>query len=402
MRQTSSIFFTAVQKIGYRVFVDCCTMHMMKMIIPILITACAAPVVCDVSSRSVPVHPPHVESFSIGFNDETIRGFCLLIDARTPEEKTRDMARGSPAGPVIVFFHGHAQRPDVAYEFTSKLALLSRSGMVVIPVCDTPYGINPSRHGDSGKDVILMEMVRFVLAREGIAISGYSPICDTSVTINGVRLAAEKDISGTRLVLVGWSHGGILARRFAHAYPGAVGWLGQVCPAGYEHWGAWKLTGRFAGESARISINIFKGQAAETLRSGWGFTKGFMGDFLRSIPSAAMCLDVGKMRRVGKDIKDCTLYCDSSQFSAAHLERIVVIFGRDDTCMDPQQQLGIKDPDSVWQDDLNRFKETFFADVPVRERITLRILKGTHLAPVIHNDLYAKTLLADLGQIQEH
>ena len=374
---------------------------MMKMIIPMLITANAAPVPRDASSRSVPVHPPKVESFCIDFNDETIRGFCLFIDARTSEEKTRDAIQGSSAGPVIVFFHGHAQRPDVAYGFTSKLALLSRSGMVVIPVCDTPYGINPSLHGDRGKEVILMEMVRFVLAREGIAISGYSPINSMSVTIDGARLVSDKDMPGTRLAAVGWSHGGILARRFAHAYPSTVNWLGQVCPAGYEHWSAWKLTGRFAGEFIRISINIFKGQVAETLRSAWGFTKGFMGDFLRSIPSAAIHLDVGKMRRVGKDIKDCTLYCDSSRFSAAHVDRIVVIFGRDDSCMDPQRQLGIKDPDSVVQDDLNRFQETFFADVPEKDRIILRILKGTHLALVIHNDLYARTLLAGLGQIQE-
>jgi pimeloyl-ACP methyl ester carboxylesterase len=286
----------------------------------------------------------------------------------------------------------------VAYAFTSNLALLSRSGMVVIPVCDTPYGSDPSRHGDSGKDVILMEMVRYVLAREGIAVSGYSPVGSMGVTINGVQLVSDKDLVGTRLATVGWSHGAILARRFAHAYPSTVKWLGQVCPAGYERWDSWQLSGRFARESLRI---LFNGHTADTLRSGWGFTKGFMGDFFRSIPAAVTHLDAGKVGRVGKDIKDCTLYCDSSRFSAAHVDRIVVIFGRDDSCMDPQRQLGIKDPDSVAQDDLKHFQETFFADIPEKERIILRILKGTHLAPVIHNDLYARTLLAGFGQIHE-
>ena len=370
----------------------------MKMIIPMLITACSLPVLCEATSRSVPVYP-QVESFSVGFNDETIQGFCLLIDSRTPEEKAKDAIRGSPAGPVIVFFQGHAQRPDDAYKFTSKLALLSKSGMVVIPVCDTPYGSDPSRHGDSGKEVILMEMVHYVLAREGIAISGYSPISSMGVTIDGVRLVCDKDMPGTRLAAVGWSHGGILARRFAHAYPSTVNWLGQVCPAGYERWNTWQLTGRFAKESLRILLN---GHTAETLRSGWGFTKGFMGDFFRSIPAAVICFDAGKVGRVGKDIKDCTLYCDSSRFNAAHLNSIAVIFGRDDSCMNPYRQLGIKDHGAVEQGDLKRFKEMFFADVHEQtEPIILRVLPGTHLAPVIHSDLYVRTLLEDLGQIQE-
>ena len=371
---------------------------MMKMIIPMLITACALPVLCEATSRSVPAYP-QVESFPIGFNDETIRGFCLLIDSRTPEEKSKDAIQGSPAGPVIVFFQGHAQRPDDAYKFTSKLALLSKSGMVVIPVCDTPYGSDPSRRGDSGKEVILMEMVHYVLAREGIAISGYSPISSMGVTIDGMRLVPDKDMPGTRLAAIGWSHGGILARRFAHAYPSTVNWLGQVCPAGYERWNTWQLTGRFAKESLRILLN---GHTVETLRSGWGFTKGFMGDFFRSIPAAVIHFDAGKVGRVGKDIKDCTLYCDSSRFNAAHLNSIAVIFGRDDSCMNPYRQLGIKDHGAVEQHDLKRFKEMFFADVYEQTKpVILRVLPGTHFAPVIHSDLYVRALLEDLGQLRE-
>jgi hypothetical protein len=135
---------------------------------------------------------------------------------------------------------------------------------------------------------------------------------------------------------------------------------------------------------------MFNGRVSQTLRSGWGFSKGFMGDFFRSIPE-------GTMRRVGKDIEDCTCYCDSSRFKASHLKRISVFFGKDDTCMDQWKQLGIKDPDNISKDELKRFKEKFFSDV-IESRITLSILPGTHLAPVIHSDLYARKLLADLGQ----
>jgi hypothetical protein len=370
---------------------------MMKVVLPILLAVCFSPVPCSASSRSVPSRP-QVESFFISFNKEIIQGFCLLIDARTSEEKEADEMRGKAAGPVIVFFQGHAQRPDDAYDFTSKLALLSRSGIVVIPVCDTPYGSDPSLHGDNGKDVILMEMVRFVLAREGITVSGYRPICDMPASIDGVSLAPEKNIPGTELVSVGWSHGGILARRFAHVYPGAVYRLGQVCPGGYEHWGSWRLTGRFAGESLRISSRMFNGQISQTLRSGWGFTKGFIGDFFRSIPAAAVDFNAGKIGRVAKDIKDCTRYCDSSQFRASHLERIVVFFGKEDSCMNQWKQLGIKDPDNINMDELKRFRDKYFSDVIEPEScIKLRILPGTHLAPVIHSKLYAGKLLADLG-----
>ena len=242
--------------------------NMIKIILPIILAACTVPVSGNASERSVP-SSPEVETLSLGFNDETIKGFCLFIDARTGEEKAADTMRGYPAGPVIVFFQGHAQRPDDAYEFTSRLALLSRSGMVIIPVCDTPYGAKSSFHGDKGKDVILMEMVRFMLAREGIAVSGFVPVTSMPVTVNGLNMAPENDNTGTRIVSIGWSHGGILARRFAHAYPSSVCSLGQVCPAGYEHWGPWGLTGRFALESVRITTKM-SGHA----RADFGFCLG--------------------------------------------------------------------------------------------------------------------------------
>jgi len=372
---------------------------MMKVIFPIFLAACTVPLACSGSTRSVPSRP-EVETLHVSFNDETIKGFFVFIDARSQEEKAADKERGHPAGPVIVFFQGHAQRPDDAYEFTSRLALLSRSGMVIIPVCDTPYGVDPSLHGDRGKDVILMEMVRFVLAREGITVRGFAPRSDMQVSICGMTKTPGQEILDTELISIGWSHGGILARRFSHAYQTSVCSMGQVCPAGYEHWGPWGITGRFAGESLRIATKMGNGHAGQTLRSAWGFTKGVAGDFFRSIPDAMVDLHPKKLLRIFKDIRDCSRYCDSSSFKARNLKHIAVIFGHDDSCMNPYRQLGIKDPANITPEDILRFKSTFYSDMEGSPGcLTLRVLPGTHLAPVIYSDLYVKTILADLDEM---
>ena len=371
---------------------------MINLEMKVILAACTLPDSGNASVESV-ASSAEVETLSIGFNDETIKGFYLFIDVRSGEEKAADFERGYPAGPVIVFFQGHAQRPDDAYEFTGKLARLSRSGMVIVPVCDTPYGAKSSFHGDQGKDVILMEMVRFILAREGISVRGFVPVTSMPVAVNGMNMAPENGNKGTRIISIGWSHGGILARRFAHAYPSSVCSLGQVCPAGYEHWGPWSITGRFALESVRITTKM-SGHARQTFGAAWGFTKGFTGDFFRSITAAAVTLHPAKLLRIFKDIRDCSRYCDSTTFASSHLEHIAVIFGRDDSCMSPQRQLGIKDPDNVTEDDLKRFSRTFYSDIKVTPGcLTLRALPGTHLAPVIYNELYSRTILTDLGEL---
>lgn len=374
---------------------------MMKIVVPLLMTVCAFPSTGRAEQRCLP-RMPAVETLCIGFNDETIKGYVLFIDSRTNPEKTTDVLRGHPAGPVLVFFQGHAQRPDDAYEFTSRLALMCRSGIVVVPVCDTPYGSDPGLHGDKGKDVVLMEMVRFILARQGLSVEGFVPMAGMPATIQDTHPVLEKDAASTRLVSVGWSHGGVLARRFAHAYPASVCSLGQVCPAGYEHWTPWGLTGRFASESLRIFAKMGNGHAAEALRSAWGFTRGFTGDFFRSVPGALVDLHPGRAGRIFKDIHDCCTYCDSASFRASHLDRIVVLFGAEDSCMDPVRQLGISDATRVTPEDLLRFRQNFFADVAEPGRLSLKILPGTHLAPVSHAGLYAGTLLADLGELGEN
>lgn len=339
------------------------------------------------------------ESLKIDFNQERLSAFCLVIDARSEGEQQSDREAGRLKGPVIVFFQGHAQRPSDAHVFTSGLALHSRSGIVVIPVCDTPYGEDAAWRGDSGKDVILMEIVRWVLAARGILVEGYSPLTHDLVRIDDGYTDERKCYLRSGLTAVGWSHGAILARRFAHSYPGSVSALGQVCPGGYEHASPFKLTRRFALESLRISKLTVSGHAGDTLRSAWGFTKGFAGDFARSIPDAVLYGMPEKLFRTGRDIKDCTLYCDNSLFSLSHLKAVSVIFGAEDSCMSPERILGTSEPGNLSQEGASAFWKKYYADVlPGRTALSLAILPGTHLAPVSHSDLYVGKLLESLDR----
>jgi len=340
------------------------------------------------------------ESVKITFNHERINAYYLFIDARTEQERQRDRKRGSLCGPPVVFFHGHAQRPCDAYPFTSSLARMSTSGIVIVPVCDTPYGKDEAWRGDAGKEVILMELVRWVLASRGIQVEGYSPRCPEQVLIDGKPLSDQSGMESASLVSVGWSHGGILARRFAHAYPGSVTGLAQVCPAGYEHWSTMQLALRFMNESRRSFRLVRKGHGKAMLRSAWGFTRGMAGDFFRSIPAAAGDLNPAKLCRAGKDIQDCSEYCDSAGMSVDHLDRIVVLFARDDTCMDVKKVLGCPDPQNITPEQEKLFWSTFYRNEtrPDMKR-TLKVLPGTHLAPVTHSSLYARTILECLDQM---
>lgn len=353
------------------------------------------------AQRTLPERP-RTESLKVSFNAERISGYVLVIDVRTHQEQERDRIRGELAGPAIVFFEGHAQRPSDAYAFTSSLAMMSKSGMVIVPVCDTPYGKDASLRGDAGKDVILMEMVRWVLVSRGIGVKGYEPRVENEVLINNARIDTIHGGISAGLLPVGWSHGAILARRFAHAYPGSVGHLAQVCPAGYEHWSPAGLTLRFMGESLRITRLTLKGHARDTLGSAWGFTRGISGDFFRSIPAALMSLRPAAVLRVGRDIRDCSAYCDSSSLGAEGLERVVVIFGDDDTCMDIRRIMGLSSSGEITALQESVFRETFFGDVAGPDAaLVLRVLPGTHLAPVTHSALYARTVLEGLGQVHD-
>jgi len=336
-----------------------------------------------------------VWKLSVTFNGETLQGYVLAIDARSAQERDVDAMRKAPAGPVVVFFPGHAQRPGDAPGFTLSLARGSSSGIVVVPVCDTPYGIDRTLRGDAGKEAVLMAIVRHACGRLGVMVNdGGAPGQAVIVEDGGGHAPGES--MHARLAVVGWSHGALLARRFAHAYRDAVVCLGQVCPAGYARWGGLELAGRFVRESLGMARREHA-QWPQLARSAWGFTRGMCGDLARSVAGAVRERMPAKLLRVFRDIEDCTVFCQSPSFCASHLDRIAVIFARDDTCMSPARLLGCDPVLGVSERDIERFRERFFSDVTDPARIRLRILPGTHAAPVTHPGLYAAALLEDMG-----
>lgn len=345
---------------------------------------------------------PEMKSLNVRFNGETIKSFYTVIDARSPRQRAADEKRGWLAGDVVVFFQGHGQRSTDAYKFTSKLALKSKSGIVVVPVSDTPYGEDKDWRGDRGKDVILMEVVRYLLYGRGIYVDGYRPISDMPVYVNDKDMLKNMSPEGihTRLLAVGWSHGGILARRFAHAYPDATGGLAHVCPAGYAQRGVLRLVLGFGRESIHTSTLSFKGHGRDVLKASWGITKGVVGDFLRAVPSAAIHLHPSKLFRPFRDVKDCTLYCDDTNLPVPDIDYVVVVFGDSDSCMDVRKQAGIADPHEPSEVEVERFWSRFYPSaVSNGSRLTFKVLPGMHLAPVIYSDIYSSAVLEGLNQL---
>jgi len=370
----------------------------MKMLMPLILLH-TLPCSAQAGDRFIPERP-EVRSIEVGFNGETLKAYYLLIDARTKAEKDSDRDIGVLKGPAIVFFNGHAQRPDDAYEFTSNLACMSRSGIVVVPVCDTPYGDDETCRGDSGKDIVLMAVVRHVFEAVGIRVEGCEPAYKMyPCMVKGSVVTDEKEIHA-KLLSMGWSHGGILARRFAHAYPGTVVGLGQVCPSGYEKWGTPGIMGRFTWECLRISARLLSGNVREALGTWPGFIKGMAGDFIRSVPLAVDGMNPSKLSRVIKDMSDCSEYYDGENLPVDRVPCITVIFGADDTCMSARRQLGIDDPQNLTEKEEEGFWKRFYPGSVARgAKLRFMILPGNHVAPAVKGELYARTVLEGLGQL---
>jgi hypothetical protein len=202
-----------------------------------------------------------------------------------------------------------------------------------------------------------------------------------------------------KLAAVGWSHGGILARRMAHAYPHSIVNIGQVCPAGYKQWaGTWALIGRFTWEGMHVSTLMFRGHAIDTLGCGWGLTRGVAGDFGRSIPKAALDRQPSKLCRSWRDIKDCTLYCDDSNLPVSDIQNIIVIFGRDDFCM-RHTDYGLLSQDTVSEAEAAAFWRSYYPGALANgARLDVRILPGMHVGPVTESEAYAGAILADMDE----
>ncbi len=342
---------------------------------------------------------------SIRFNGDWLKSYYKFFDARSDAEKKENAQSGRLSGAAIIFFHGHAQRPDNADEFITNLVRNSKSGVLIIPVCDTPYGSDPAWRGDAGKDVILMEVARRVFSKHGIALQNYCALASPKVEILDSDITQAPNDIITPVLAMGYSHGAILARRCASRYPTTVESLVQICPAGYIHWGdnscltGPKLFASFSWESMRIGTGYFKGEGMEVTSAGWGIVRGVGGDCLRSAGSCALgSFNPLKAGRPLRDIKECAIYLDDTNFPVGHLKSITVLFGENDSLF-PYRTAGIADPKSVSPEEASRFFQKFYPSAMRNgAHLSLKVLPGNHIGLQIYPNEYVATALTSAGE----
>lgn len=384
----------------------------MKRVIVIALAACSIVTHSRASHAMERTGPVYTENgtLSIRFNGDYVKAHYRLFDARSAEEKERDARNGNLAGALAVFFHGHARRPDDADEFMAHFALRSKSGLVLVPVCDTPYGRDPKWRGDSGKEVVLMEVTRHVLKKHGMSIHSYAPITGKMLTVESGAQNGEADVKTVpvSLLAVGYSHGGILSRRIASRYPSSVSGLAHICPAGYVKWGDNSLystsclAANFTWESLRIGAGYFTGQAGQVHSAAWGGIRGFSGDCLRSYGS---CLfgDTNPMKtaRAFRDMKECTDFVDDTSAPVGNIGSVTVVFGENDTLF-RYRNMGIRDPKNITPGESSRFWAKYFpASAKNGSKLTLRVLPGNHIGLQLHYRDYVETILRGSGQLRE-
>lgn len=360
--------------------------------------------------RHLPNSPVTI-TMNVRFNGEPISAAALLLDARSRDERMHDMKTGKTSGCAIVFIQGHEQRPWGGYAFLKKLALMSKSGIVVVPVCDTPYGTDPELRGDRGRETVLMAMTAHLLAEAGVRIIGYSGPKDITILQKGCLAKPEnKSYVQTELALFGWSHGGLLARRIASSHGRSVRKLAQAAPAGYGKWGnsafsaSCCLSLNFAGESARAACGVFTGQAGPLFNAAGSMLAGQAGDDLRSCSSCLFGnLNFLKLFRSLRNIRDCTVQATSSNFPVSKLTRIAVFFGLDDSLFDPESQTGIRSPGSVKLEEAEAFFALFYSGAVASGcRCSLRVLPGNHLGLIVHSRLWAGSMLREVGELSDN
>ncbi len=356
--------------------------------------------------RSLPENP-EVFDVKIHFNKDYIHGRYMILDSRTPPEKEEDSNNMKLKGNVILFLQGHMQQPDDGIEFSSLLSLNSKSGIVVVPVTDTPYGKDEKWRSDDAKDVILMEMTRYILHRHKFEIDAFKSITDKKVLFDPFY---EKTLSHkmipVKLTVVGWSHGGIIARRLASHYPDSVENMAQVNPAGYENWGGKscvgpiKLGSGFMWESTRIGCGgIFRGETMHSLDAGCGFARGCVGDIFRSVPSCIWGnFHPYKPFRFYRNAQDCAQYQDDTNFPVPDLRNIVVVFGLNDSLFEVKDR-GIKKPHEPTAQEKEAFWSKYYPGAVVKgANLTFKPLPGNHIAPYVHYRKYSETVLIGTGQ----
>ena len=360
------------------------------------------------AERSLPKEPDMIK-VPIRFNKDYLKGLYLYVDARTAEEKERNRAEKRLDGPVIVFFHGHNQRPNDGFNFTAELARSSKSGIVVVPVTDTPYGKKSKWRGDRGKDAILMAFVQDILGQHEIAVRAVKPITEMKVKIGGKKKKKlPSPIIETELISLGWSHGSLLARRFASAYPESVISLAQMAPAGFSDWGGYSCVGptclmtNFGIEGANIGLGIFRCEGRHIFDASGGIIKGQVADTARSCPSCIYGnFHVGKLFRTLKDTAECSIQATDKNFPVSAVKHIVVIFGDDDSLFEYDDDGGIKEPKKVTLQEKEKFFAKFYPGaVTAGSDLNLHVLKGNHIGPLVNHKIWVKTVLQGIDQMR--
>ncbi|MCP4133418.1 MAG: hypothetical protein GY754_20790 [bacterium] len=378
----------------------------------LLLLLLAVPIAGYAQTRTTP-ESMKLNVITIRFNDDYLKGCYLLIDSRTPEEKKRNLAEGKLDGPVILFLHGHCQRADDHYSFTSTMAKRSKSGIVMIPVSATPMGRDEKLRGDNGKEIILMEITRQVLAKNGMRIEGYKPLTDLPVTIEEKKKRKKKSDIETgsenpipvNFAVVGWSHGGVLARRIANKYPETTVAMAQTQPAGYEDWnGFLGISTGFNWECTRIGFHgATRGHPKQVVEAGCGVAKGTFGDLYGSCSS---CLfgnfSLLKPFRFARDGGDCGDYQDDNNYPVAHLKHITVIFGEEDSLFE-YKNTGLKRSNKkITKETQAAFVKKYYPGAAKNgAQFSLKVLPGNHIGLFVHPDKYIPGILGGIGQLKE-
>jgi alpha/beta hydrolase family protein len=375
----------------------------------ILFLSVLNPILLFSAERTLPKEPK-VKYITVKFNGDSIRGEYLFLDARTEDEKKIDMKNGKLKGRVFVQFHGHAQRADAGYRFTKTIALKSKSGILVLPICDTPYGRDSKWRADKGKDIILMEIVRYALNKNNLFVNGFKKISDKPVFIEPFEyINTRNNMIGVDFIAIGHSHGGILARRFTSLYPDSVTGLVSMSPAGFVHWGDNRftatscMTGSFFIESIKISAGIFKGQYKYINESSWSLTRGIAGDLFRSTTS---CWNgnfhLGKIIRPVTDMGDSALFVNSSNFPLPNVKNIVLILGVSDSLFNPQEVIKSKSEKNVTDAELKAFWAYFYPKAMMNgAKFTYKTVPGNHNALFVHSIKFAIETLKGTEELLE-
>lgn len=372
------------------------------------------PLSADSGSKRV---PPKAKSCklhtnAIRFNGDYIKGYYKILDVRTDDEKARDLAAGKLAGSVILFLHGHSQRPEDGFHLITEMAMQSKSGIVVVPVCNTPAGKNKKWRGDDGKDVILMEMTRYALSELAIEVEGYQPITDMPVTFDKVEIntclekakasGEQRPMIKAQLAVVGWSHGCILARRIASKYPDSVVSMAQMSPAGYEKWNGWaELIPAFGWESTLIGGGTFTGEGKQVMGAGWAIVKGTCTDTFGSVPSCIYgnfsCI---KPFNFFRDAGDCAARLTDANFPVKKLTRITVLFGEKDSLFE-YRNVGLTGKKFSAESEEKFWSTYYLSNCTAQTGFTLKVLPGNHIGPYVYPRLYTQNALLGIDELRE-